>query len=47
MAKANKKYNLKPKTLPGLEAGHAPLSANSTVSGNPTTITTRKAKKAK
>jgi hypothetical protein len=43
-----KKYILKPKTAPGLEANHGPLSANSTASGNPTVHTPyRKAKKAK
>jgi hypothetical protein len=48
MAGSSKKYSndLKPKTAPGLNASHSPLSADS-IGGNPTTITTRKAKKAK
>ena len=47
MAGSNKKkYNIKPKTAPGLNASHSPLSADS-IGGNPTTINPRKAKKPK
>ncbi len=47
---AGKKYskNIKPKTAPGLESSHGPLSADSSVSGNPTVLApNRKSKKAK